>query len=673
SQGRLLASVIPGVQTQVMERDTRGRVTRIHSLGFDGKQQRTIEQTHDSLNRMTHVIDRSAAAPQLLTELYYDQIKDPEGTLHEMAGALLGSRTYDAKAKLDTFDVFQRDLKNRVVLEKTLYLKADGTIVQRSEEARTWRADDQEVQLQINGELTVNYEYERAGGLKEVRASLPGMEAWKVFSEAQWAPHRQITQARLAQGAIGSAWGYDENYLWNEARDLCLAGSGSSVDNPCATGESLENDSLERYSNGYVQSRNDSHTYTYSKRGELTGARQPRLQEQWNYTAASHFQNFDGRTVQASGRSPLLPATGAERTLELDEWGRVTEFAGVRGFYNAEDRLVRTEKGRESIEYGYHAHGLRSFKRMRSAEGEESTLYFPNTHLILGTQRQVTLKLPGQLVAEIDLNRKSMSLILTDGVGTPLKRFDAEGQLIESWERGAFGQLIQHHAAADGSTTLLSFGGHNEDAETSWIHMGQRIYIPSLGHFATPDPLFMADPERCISGSWQECELYTYVANNPVNFNDPDGLAKGSGSASQSSKPSHASSGSSSKASKPSKASPTKQVPKALPALKGPGDYHIFRTGGNSATALTPRPQDTTGLSFSMVRPEGQSFHVTTIVTVNGTGHLTAVNDHGTHVSVSAAAGHEAMASWIASRPTATTNPHPLTVVLMSITEFHRR
>jgi hypothetical protein len=43
-----------------------------------------------------------------------------------------------------------------------------------------------------------------------------------------------------------------------------------------------------------------------------------------------------------------------------------------------------------------------------------------------------------------------------------------------------------------------------------------------LGQFHTPDPLYLADPARCIA-SPVACNLYSYAANNPLLFVDPTG------------------------------------------------------------------------------------------------------------------------------------------------------
>ncbi|WP_374706029.1 RHS repeat-associated core domain-containing protein [Brevibacillus reuszeri] len=97
------------------------------------------------------------------------------------------------------------------------------------------------------------------------------------------------------------------------------------------------------------------------------------------------------------------------------------------------------------------------------------------------------------------------------------------------------------------------------------------------------------------------------------------------------------------------------------------GQSLIFRDGSGTNTNLTPRPVDTTGLSYFLA-PGSTKYTFTSIDAVNATGVLKAVVDNPAtgHVSIFATnpAHHKA---WIASRPNAESNPYYLTTVLKSI------
>ncbi|MGG1264994.1 RHS repeat-associated core domain-containing protein [Brevibacillus laterosporus] len=97
------------------------------------------------------------------------------------------------------------------------------------------------------------------------------------------------------------------------------------------------------------------------------------------------------------------------------------------------------------------------------------------------------------------------------------------------------------------------------------------------------------------------------------------------------------------------------------------GQTLIFRDGSGTNTNLTPRPVDTTGLSYFLA-PGSTKYTFTSLDAVNSTGVLKAVIDNPAtgHASVFATnpAHHKA---WIASRPDAESNPYYLTIVLKSI------
>lgn len=91
----------------------------------------------------------------------------------------------------------------------------------------------------------------------------------------------------------------------------------------------------------------------------------------------------------------------------------------------------------------------------------------------------------------------------------------------------------------------------------------------------------------------------------------------------------------------------------------------IYRSGSGNGTNLTPKPQDTGGLSYYLKMPSGQ-FTATTIQSVNKTGSLKAVKDGSNHASVKTVKASE-MQGWINSRGNANSKPHKFTKILQGI------
>jgi RHS repeat-associated protein len=61
------------------------------------------------------------------------------------------------------------------------------------------------------------------------------------------------------------------------------------------------------------------------------------------------------------------------------------------------------------------------------------------------------------------------------------------------------------------------------DELTGMTYQGARHYNPEVGSFDRSDSLFLREPERCFERP-EECQLYSYVANNPARWVDRDGL-----------------------------------------------------------------------------------------------------------------------------------------------------
>ncbi len=60
------------------------------------------------------------------------------------------------------------------------------------------------------------------------------------------------------------------------------------------------------------------------------------------------------------------------------------------------------------------------------------------------------------------------------------------------------------------------------DEETGFYQFRYRTYDPASAQWLTPDPLLLEKPGRCIDTP-QACNPYTYAANRPTEWIDPDG------------------------------------------------------------------------------------------------------------------------------------------------------
>ena len=109
------------------------------------------------------------------------------------------------------------------------------------------------------------------------------------------------------------------------------------------------------------------------------------------------------------------------------------------------------------------------------------------------------------------LRSATTSYYHADGLGTTTSLSNAAGTLAQTYTFDSFGK----QTASSGSlTNPFQYTGRELDSETGLYYMRARYYDPSAGRFLSEDP---SDFNGGIN-------FYAYVANDPVNWNDPLGL-----------------------------------------------------------------------------------------------------------------------------------------------------
>ena len=109
-----------------------------------------------------------------------------------------------------------------------------------------------------------------------------------------------------------------------------------------------------------------------------------------------------------------------------------------------------------------------------------------------------------------------VTYIHTDGLGSPVAKSDANGNLIAGSRTRyePYGMTV-----AGTATPTIGFTGHVNDADTGLTYMQQRYYDPVAGRFLSEDPV-LTDANTGASFN-----RYVYAANNPYKYIDPDGRA----------------------------------------------------------------------------------------------------------------------------------------------------
>jgi len=111
---------------------------------------------------------------------------------------------------------------------------------------------------------------------------------------------------------------------------------------------------------------------------------------------------------------------------------------------------------------------------------------------------------------------------------------DSDGDVYQHLEYFPSGETWVAERSESQRTPYL-FSGKELDEETGLAYFGARYYEPRQGQWLSADPSFdgmldaerLARPDPGIGPFHLDGLLYGYVANDPVDYTDPDGLARG--------------------------------------------------------------------------------------------------------------------------------------------------
>lgn len=202
--------------------------------------------------------------------------------------------------------------------------------------------------------------------------------------------------------------------------------------------------------------------------------------------------------------------------LEYDVQGNLATRNSQAYVFDYGNRL-RQVVGKES--YRYDGAGRRALASA-SVGGNILSHYTQAGQLLFQQDERRHLNIPhiylnGSLLATLEWSWDTNSGVVkyqhTDALGSPVAVSNAAGQVIERTDYEPYGAAIGKAVQGVGYT------GHVMDAATGLTYMQQRYYDPGIGRFLSVDPV-SAD---MVTG-WN-FNRYTYAANNPYKFTDPDG------------------------------------------------------------------------------------------------------------------------------------------------------
>jgi RHS repeat-associated protein len=256
----------------------------------------------------------------------------------------------------------------------------------------------------------------------------------------------------------------------------------------------------------------------YDGLDRLTTANGPWGAGQYSYDALDNIRSstVGSRSLSHTydGSNKLTGVTGSQHiNFGYDANGNITNRGGQTFGFDIGNRMTRADG---KANYLYDAEGRRSWATFADgskagyAYGQDGKLRISG-HTVHGTDWYIYLG--DRLIAQYQGGRGT-SYNHTDALGSPVARSDQYGTITSRTMFEAYG------ATASGSIPSgvgIGFTGHVNDADTGLVYMQQRYYEPLAGRFLSVDPV-VTD-----ANSGMSFNRYSYVANNPYRYTDPDG------------------------------------------------------------------------------------------------------------------------------------------------------
>ncbi|QYN26418.1 transglycosylase SLT domain-containing protein [Amycolatopsis sp. DSM 110486] len=241
---------------------------------------------------------------------------------------------------------------------------------------------------------------------------------------------------------------------------------------------------------------------TYTPRDELASAGAT----SYAYDAAGNPTTL-GATTQTFDAADQLVTTGAT-TVTSDGLGERTNAGSITYGYDQASRLTSYTTPTVSATYTYDGTGLRVAKKVGNttssflwdtSEGDAHLLSDGSADYLYG---------PGGLPIE-QIGATGTFWYVHDQIGSTLGLLSTSGTLAGRYTYTPYGAATYSGTA----TTPLQFTGQYTDSESGLVYLHARFYDPHTALFLTIDPKVNSTQTP-----------YAYVADNPFNLADPDGV-----------------------------------------------------------------------------------------------------------------------------------------------------
>lgn len=254
----------------------------------------------------------------------------------------------------------------------------------------------------------------------------------------------------------------------------------------------------------------------------------------------------------------LRDSNGAKLTFSYDASGNMVQLGDKKLAYDAEGRVTSISDGqRNQSSFRYGADGELITQQSQSGETRFEVTYLGDTEIVreayappfnptpertrvrhfisaptgtLGFFETTYWHFPfrhaapmySMLVMDNPLRSSEVSTGMTyfvkDQLGSLRATLNERGDVLERFDYDPWGKRRQADQGAYFSVRQ-GFTGHEHLDNLDLVHMGGRVYSPSLARFVSPDPIIQ------FAGYSQSHNRYSYVLNNPMRFIDASGFS----------------------------------------------------------------------------------------------------------------------------------------------------
>lgn len=385
------------------------------------------------------------------------------------------------------------------------------------EEDYYWRANAKTVRGQIkdvyqgNGIIRKLYDHDSASGfLTQIRSKMTFDTTWGIQNEFYDFDAKGLMRKRTQQ-AVGNLEQVEETFAYDVVDRLVQA----TVANMTTPGNSFEQ-SIDYDVNGNILQRNDVGQYQYGESCEVGGTQ---------YTPGPHA---------------VTSVTGARNASYCyDSGGNMLSGGGKTISYTAFNKPDRIQGTSATVDFVYGPDRA-LLKQVTTTSGKITSKISLGGYEYLDIQKngQTTIKerfrITGDVVVSFengDATSPNEEHLFMDGMGSVVAVAHGLGGVTERYRYDPWGRPrkdVDWTAISDAAwfgmeraekATSKGYTGHEMLDDVGIIHMGGRIYDPTISRFLSADPVIKGLDQV------ESYNRYSYALNNPMSITDPSGYS----------------------------------------------------------------------------------------------------------------------------------------------------